>query len=217
MQSKDQNNTEGAEVVLFVKVSAKPASVEKARQALLDDVNGARTEDGNIRMELYQADGQPDNFYLFERWKNRPALEHHFAQPYTAGAFELQKQDLTAPIEMNYLTELWPDESSSSREPHRQLTTLIVPFETKPGCAGQFMSLFESFVPLVRQEAGNINFHLLKVNDSENRFVLYERWENQQSLDNHNQLTSTSELVAAVTLLVTKPVFDFILFARDIS
>ena len=93
-------------VTLFVKVAAKPQSSQKAKEALLADVNGARTEAGNYKMELYEADGKSDTFYLFERWQDKAALEEHFKQPYTAGAFDLQKDDLTKPIAMHY-SMLW--------------------------------------------------------------------------------------------------------------
>jgi hypothetical protein len=36
---------------------------------------------------------------------------------------------------MNYLTDLWPTPQSAQRKQHVPLTTLIVPFEVKPGKA----------------------------------------------------------------------------------
>ena len=217
MNTPDHKTAQQGAVTLFVKVAAKTGSVNKAKEALLADVNGARTEAGNYKMELYQADGQPDNFYLFERWKGRAELEHHFVQPYTTGAFDLQNGDVTEPIEMNYLTSLWPAATDLQKESHRPLTTLIVPFVTKPGKADEFIRLFEAFVPLVRKEPGNVEFQFLKINGNDNRFVLYERWENQSALDGHNRLSTTEDMVNAITPLLTKPVIDFVLFARDIS
>jgi quinol monooxygenase YgiN len=217
MSTQDKNIEQNAAVTLFVKVAAKNGSVIKAKEALLDDVIGARTEDGNFKMELYQADGQPDTFYLIERWKGQAELEQHFAQPYTKGAFDLQNGDLDEPIEMNYLTDLWPAANDLQKETHRPLTTLIVPFVTKPGRSEEFIRLFEAFVPLVRKEPGNVDFHFLKVNGSDDRFVLYERWENQKAIEGHNRLSTTDEMVRAITPLLTKPVIDFVLFARDIS
>jgi quinol monooxygenase YgiN len=206
-----------AAVTLFVKVAARPGSIAKAREALLADVNGARTEAGNIKMELYQADNEPDNFYLFERWQDQAVLKDHFKQPYTAGAFDLQKADLTAPIEMNYLTDLWPAKHNAQKEIHRSLTTLIVPFETKPGKGDEFVKLFEAFVPVVREEPGNVEFHFLRINNCVNRFMLYERWESQADLDRHNGLVTTVRMLDNVAPLLTMPVVNFVLIAKDIS
>lgn len=204
-------------VILFVKVAAKPESQQRAQDALLADVLGARTEDGNSKMELYKAEHEPGSFYLFERWQSRSALDNHFQQPYTQGAFDLQKADLTEPIAMNYLEDLWPLSTLSQKQFHRPLTTLIVPFETKPGCSDPFIDLFREFVPLVRKEPGNVEFHFHQVMGSENRFVLYERWETPDDLDTHNQQPTTATLLDRITPLLTRPVADFVLVARDIS
>jgi len=204
-------------VTLFVRVAAKPACQQKAKDALLADVNGARTETENLKMELYKADNDPGSFYLFERWQSQRALHDHFKQPYTQGAFELQDQSLTEPIEMNYLEELWPVPTGYQKEQHRRLTTLIVPFETWPQHSDAFVAYFKEFVPRVRKEPGNVEFHFHRVIGSDNRFVLYERWESQQYLDAHNQLPSTAALIVNTMPLLTKAVIDFVLFAKDIS
>ncbi|MFB9076153.1 putative quinol monooxygenase [Flavobacterium procerum] len=210
------NNTDT--VTLFVKLFVKSESNAKARQALLADVHGAWSEEGNYKMELYDAAEKPNVLYLFERWKNQAALENHFKQPYTVGAFDLQKADLVKPIEMNYLTDLWPLVNETlKKEEHRALTTLIVPFEVKPGNGPQIIELFEKFVPLVRQEQGNVEFSFHSVKGSDNLFVLYERWENQQNLEAHNKLETTGELVDSVGKLINGTVLGSVLFVTDIS
>jgi quinol monooxygenase YgiN len=205
-------------ITLFVKVSAKPASVEVAKKALLDDVHGAWTEPGNYKMELYSALGQPENYYLFERWESQGALEAHFQQPYTAGAFGLQNGHLKEDIQMNYLTDLLPRPQDKQPDHKRKAnTTLIVPFQVKPGRGNEFAELFKAFVPLVRTEPGNVDFNFHHVNGQDDKFVLYERWLSQEFLDKHNQLQATSDFVAKVSPLLTAPVYDFVLFAKDIS
>ncbi|UFH57270.1 putative quinol monooxygenase [Spirosoma sp. KNUC1025] len=218
MNSSEQiQNGDQQPVILFVRVAAKPESQQLARDALRADVLGARTEDGNIKMELYTVENEQDRFYLFERWQNQSALDNHFQQPYTQGAFDLQQDDLAEPIEMNYLEDVWPLSSKRQKQVHRPLTTLIVPFETKPGCSDAFVDLFKEFVPLVRNETGNVEFHFHKVIGSTNRFVLYERWETQQDLDAHNQLPTTATLLNRITPLLTRSVIEFVLVAKDIS
>ena len=214
MNTKNQNTDT---VTLFVKLFVKTESNEKAKQALLADVHGAWSEEGNYKMELYDATAKPNVFYLFERWKNQTVLENHFKQPYTQGAFDLQKADLMAPIEMNYLTDLWPVNETLKKEEHRALTTLIVPFEVKPGNGPRIIELFEKFVPLVRQEQGNIEFNFHSVKGNDNLFVLYERWENHQYLEAHNKLETTGELVDNVGKLINGTVLGSVLFATDIS
>lgn len=202
---------------LFVKVPVKSASIEKAKAALLADVHGAWKEHGNYKMELYQANDTREIFYLFERWQSHELLEQHFQQPYTKGAFDLQKNDLTGPIEMNYLVDISPVTDSLKKQEHEALTTLIVHFETQEGKGELLVRLFESFVPLVRKEAGNAAFHFHKVKGSETRFVLYERWLSQHHLAMHNQLPTTIQLVQQVKPLLKGTLQEAILFAKDIS
>ena len=154
---------------------------------------------------------------MFERSQSEDSLEQHFQQPYTKAAFDLQKDDLAGAIEMNYLVDILPGADSLKKQKHEALTTLIVPFETQEGKGEQLVRLFESFVPLVRQEAGNVEFHFHKVKGSDNRFVLYERWLSQHHLYLHNQLPSTIQLVQQVQPLLKSTLQEAILFAKDIS
>lgn len=214
---KEDSNTRQAVTILFVKVAAKSRSQQKALDALLADVNGARTEPGNLKMELYKAANDPDAFYLFERWQTREALDDHFSQPYTQGAFDLQVNDLTEPIEMNYLEEIWPDADSFRKEPHQPLTTLIVPFQVKPEFVEEFEARFEKFVAQVRRETGNREFHFHRIIDQPGRFVLYERWESQAHLDDHNRLPSTAAFIADISPMLTRPLAQSVLIVTDIS
>ena len=205
-------------ITIFVKVAAKPDSTEIARKALLEDVHGAWTEPGNYKMELYSALGQPENYYLFERWESREALEAHFTQSYTAGAFTLQDGHLKEDIQMNYLTDLLPSaQDLKSDDSRKAYTTLMVPFEVKTGYGNEFAELFKAFVPSVRNEPGNVNFNFHRVDGQDVKFLLYERWLSQDFLDQHNQLQATADFVALVSPLLTAAVYDFVLFSTDIS
>lgn len=213
----EQKNKHSDTVTLFVKVIAKPESTDKTENALLEDVHGAWTEKGNVKMELYEANEKPGEFFLFERWSHQSALESHFNQPYTQGAFDLQKSDLLAPIEMNYLTDLWPLEKDVIKQTHKPLTTLIVTFKVKKGNGPALVKLFEKFVPLVRKEKGNVEFHFHSVKGNDNLFVLYERWESQNDLNQYNQQQTTAELVNNVSQLIEGTVIESVLFLNDIS
>lgn len=213
MESMNQQNV----VTLFVKVAVKQNSIAKAKKALLADVHGAWNEPGNYKMELYQTDKNPEVFYLFERWQTQSMLEEHFKQPYTKAAFDLQQEDLVSPIEMNYLSDILPVQASLAKQQHYPFTTLIVTFETLEGKGEELIQLFRAFVPLVRQEPGNVEFHFHTMAGSKTKFVLYERWQSQQCLDKHNGLATTSKLVQQIQPLLKIPVQESILFVKDIS
>ncbi|MET0299772.1 MAG: antibiotic biosynthesis monooxygenase [Flavitalea sp.] len=204
-------------VNLFVRVITKNGHEPQGKKALMDDVIGARTEAGNLKMELYQSAISSSEFYLIERWSDGSQLDEHFKQPYTQGAFDLQKEDLREPIEMNYMQEHWQPAGILNKESHQSYKTLIVPFEVKEGCGESFIKEFEKFVPIVRKEEGNIEFHFFSVIGSNNRFVLYERWESHEHLEAHNKQSTTIDFVSRITPLLTKEVSAFILHVTDIS
>ncbi len=204
-------------VTLLVKVTAKPGSAAKVKNALQEDVQGAWTEEGNYKMELYGDKKSAIDLYLYERWQDRSQLEAHFAKEYTKAAFALANGALSAPIQMNYLTELWPDNRQTVKENHQPYTTLIVRFKVKPGKEKEITRLFGPFVAGVRQEPGNIDFHFHTVADSGQEFVLYERWENQAALDEHNKLPSTKKIVKQLERVLAGPIQNMIVFANDIS
>jgi quinol monooxygenase YgiN/catechol 2,3-dioxygenase-like lactoylglutathione lyase family enzyme len=204
-------------VTMLVKVAAKPSSIDKAKKALQEDVQGAWSEAGNYQMELYADKNKPADFYIYERWENREQLESHFRKDYTKSAFALATADLIAPIELNYLTELWPDTKQKIKQAHRPLVTLIVRFSVKPGKQSEMIRLFEPFVPAVRKEAGNIDFHFHTVAGNTTEFVLYERWENQAALDAHNKLASTQTILSKLKNVLHGPVQPMILFVNDTS
>ncbi|MBO9658607.1 MAG: antibiotic biosynthesis monooxygenase, partial [Chitinophagaceae bacterium] len=204
-------------VTLLVNVTAKPASIAKAKTALQEDVQGAWTEEGNYKMELYNEKKTPNSFYLYERWQDRAQLEDHFKKEYTKAAFALADRDLSKPIQMNYLTELWPDSRQTVKEMHEAYTTLIVRFKVKPGKQNEIVQLFKPFVAAVRQEPGNVDFHFHTMSADQHEFVLYERWLNQSALDEHNKLQSTKDIVQRLQSVLAGPIQSMILFVNDIS
>ena len=216
MNADDQKSS--AIVTLLVKVPAKLSSVHIAKAALIEDMRGAWTEPGNYKMELYNANGQEEIFYLFERWKDLESLEFHFKQPYTQGAIELQKVDLSAPVEINYLKDLWPGvQNEVYAESYRPLTTIITSFEVIPGMEKAFTELFQEFVPLVRAQSGNYDYNFHSVIGKPQSFVLYERWEHQSDLDAHKSLQPTSAFSNRIAPLLQAPLSDCVLFATGIS
>ena len=211
----ESNNT-GA-VTLLVKVPAKAGSTQTAANALRQDVQGAWTENGNLKMEVYQVNNSPAVFYLYERWASRAALDEHFEKDYTKSAFALQANDLTGKIEMNYLRELWPDNRQQVKETHRPYTTLIVRFLVKQGRESDMVNKFKPFVQLVRNEKGNHDFHFHTVEGNPSEFVLYERWESQADLDRHNQLASTKAMVHSLGDVLDGPIGSMVNVVKDVS
>jgi quinol monooxygenase YgiN len=64
--------------------------------------------------------------------------------------------------------------------------SLIVLIEVQPGKADEQIKAFARLAPLVRAEAGCIEYRLHRVADDENRFVITEEWESEAALAAHD-------------------------------
>ncbi|WP_206956211.1 putative quinol monooxygenase [Trinickia acidisoli] len=64
--------------------------------------------------------------------------------------------------------------------------SLVVLIEVQPGKADQQLEAFQSIAPLVRAEAGCIEYQLHRVDGNENQFVLTEQWESEAALAAHD-------------------------------
>ena len=59
-----------------------------------------------------------------------------------------------------------------------------------------------------RQEQGNIAFQLYEVRNHSSKFVLRERWRNQEVLDTHLQKNYTKELLQIFPEVLDVPLHD---------
>jgi quinol monooxygenase YgiN len=218
-----QNNNSRAKnnlmLALLVTFRVKPEQRELLKTALLEDVRNAKTEKGNITMELYEHRDQPNTFYLFERWGNQVALDLHFEKPYTRKVLELNKTALREPMEILYLNDLAPLPQKEMKKPLTADTPvdLVVIFKVKDGMQERFIQQFQKSVENSRPEAGNIAFHFHTVEGDNTKFVLYERWRNQASLDFHFAQPYTKELFELFKTALAKPVDESLNFMTEIG
>lgn len=64
---------------------------------------------------------------------------------------------------------------------------LVVSVETKVGLGDRQVDAFTALAPLVRAEAGCLQYDLHRVCNSQDRFVLLEHWDSAEALAAHDQ------------------------------
>lgn len=94
------------QVDMFVLFEVKDGMQDPFIQQFQKSITKSRPEPGNIGMFLHSVTGNNTKFVLYERWKNKAALDAHFAQPYTQELFESWKSSLVGPVEqyLNFVT-----------------------------------------------------------------------------------------------------------------
>ncbi|MEN7549939.1 putative quinol monooxygenase [Rapidithrix thailandica] len=206
-------------ITLLVTFRVKPSEKELFKQALLEDVQYARKEKGNITMELYEGKDRPNTLYLFERWENQKELDKHFEQPYTQKVLKLNETALIEPMEIAYLDDLAPLSVEALPRPvyTDKMVDLVVVFKVKEGKQAKFIRQFRKSVQHSRPETGNIAFHIHSVKDDAVTFVLYERWQNQEALDFHFEQHYTKELFETFKEVLDRPVEESLRFITEIS
>ena len=87
-----RRNKEVKDLLVFFQV--KPEQKEKFIQQFRDVTSSSRNEKGNIAFHIYEVLGKPDEFVLYERWRNEQALIEHVEQEYVQELFEMFKESL---------------------------------------------------------------------------------------------------------------------------
>ncbi len=156
---------------------------EEFEQALVEDVIGALTEEGNIAMELYQDKKNPNLYFLYEIWENRAALRKHFNEPWTQEAFAAGAK-AEVKNTFHYLKDLKPLPENKIKRPEENnnaMDDLMVFFEVKPGLIDVFKKQFTEIIQYRRDNQDVISYHLYQGKDDPNKFALYERWKSKEA------------------------------------
>ena len=86
-----------------------------------------------------------------------------------------------------------------------QEVIVMLQLEFKRGAIDHVLSELVPIAALTREETGNIEFHVFKTRDEDNRLVLFERWANQAALDWHWQQDYTKRVLALFEEHLVRP------------
>ncbi|MFG2989563.1 putative quinol monooxygenase [Streptomyces sp. NPDC048257] len=78
-----------------------------------------------------------------------------------------------------------------------QPVQLVIHIDTLPGRGQEQVTAFERLAPIVRAEAGCLQYDLHRVSGEADRFVLIERWSSQAALAAHDATPHMIEADAA--------------------
>ncbi len=70
------------EITIVVPINAKPEYREEVENTLRELARLTNLEAGNVCYVLHQAQDNPDQFIIYEKWQNQNALDFHMNQEY---------------------------------------------------------------------------------------------------------------------------------------
>ena len=71
--------------VMIVSVKIKDGGAEKFEAAFAKGRAGSRKEKGNLAYEMSRSAKSPNEYIVYEKWKNFEALQSHFKEPHFTG------------------------------------------------------------------------------------------------------------------------------------
>jgi quinol monooxygenase YgiN len=86
------------EITLVVPIHAKSELRAEVRRRLVDLAEKTQREKGNICYVLHEVHAEPNHFIIYEKWKNKAALDFHMEQDYLKAFLADEKKILSKRI-----------------------------------------------------------------------------------------------------------------------
>jgi quinol monooxygenase YgiN len=102
---------DNGEVVLVVDFEVKAGFEAEFEEYFRRSVTCSRSEPGNVAFNIHKVVDRPNNYVLYEIWRDTEALESHFEQPYTKALFEMFDRTLVRPVTeggLRFISDLDP-------------------------------------------------------------------------------------------------------------
>ncbi len=97
----DQNK-----LTAIARFTAKPGQEARLKQELRKLQSASRPEDGCICFDLYQSADNVTDFFFFEVWSGRAALDKHLATPHVKDFASQADALLAKPIDATFWTQV---------------------------------------------------------------------------------------------------------------
>jgi quinol monooxygenase YgiN len=94
------------QLTLIVPIKAKSERRSEVRRLLLELARQTRKEAGNIKYLIHEVSDHPNEFLIYEVWKNQEALAFHMQQPYLIKFLEEDGKLLRERISATFCKEI---------------------------------------------------------------------------------------------------------------
>lgn len=162
-----------------------PMDTGKARSLVRRFAQASRKEAGNLRIEILQRIGQPDQFVILEAWKNQDAQAAHAAAIHARQFREQLAALLRGPYDERPHTALavgpvnaLPESESAKAAVYAVTHVDIVPTQREVGTA-----LVKRLSEDGRNDIDNVRFEALTQNSRTNHLTVVEIWPDRKAAD----------------------------------
>lgn len=93
-------------LTLIVTLHARPEHREAVRGLLLQLATQTTREEGNICYIVHEVADAPNEFVIYEQWKDQAALDFHMEQPYLVAFLAREEELLSRKIDGKFCTAI---------------------------------------------------------------------------------------------------------------
>ncbi|NNE99976.1 MAG: antibiotic biosynthesis monooxygenase [Pyrinomonadaceae bacterium] len=88
-------------IVLIARLKVRADKIEELKTAALAIVPDSRNEAGCLNYDIHQSIEDKTEFFWHETWKNKAALDEHFATPFFGEFFKVVEKIAEEPPQIN--------------------------------------------------------------------------------------------------------------------
>ena len=143
-------------------------------------------EDGNLRFEVLQRVGQPDQFAILEAWKDKAAYTAHAEAAATKEFREKIGALLRSAYDERPHTALAVGSVNVPAEKSRSGIFAITHVDIVPTEKEKGVNLVKEMTEQSRSDAGAIRFEVLTQNSRPNHMTVVEIWKDKRAIDVHS-------------------------------
>ena len=164
-------------------VDVAPASIAPAAGLLRELADGARKEDGSLRVEILQRVAPANQFVIVSTWRDQKAYDAHAAAAHTKEFRDRIKSHLISAIDdrLHSGMEIAGMAASSAPAAVHVVTHVDVPPPKKDDCIAALKALAAES----RKESGVTRFDVFQQTSRPNHFTVVEIWRDQNAYDAH--------------------------------
>lgn len=167
----------------IIRLTVKPQHQQSVKDTLIASKEGTRHEQGNINLDIFVDNANPNVFFAYERWQDVAAFEYHKTQTYTQQLVKLLENTLAMPPQIYKVNDTKPyPVALKPANPEDPLFSIFFIFQIKPEFRQSLLTQFEDHIQHTRQEAGSLLFDLYTVQDDDNTLVVYEHWRKESDV-----------------------------------
>ena len=96
-----------AEIFVFARLHARSGKRDAVRQAMFEIQGPTRKEPDCLSYGAFHSIRDPDEFYIYSRWKDMAAFERHAELPHTVRFVEAVEPLLDHPFKVTLAEQLW--------------------------------------------------------------------------------------------------------------